>query len=307
MDNTTDIVSNRSSGSKMPARPVTAVWPGRPHPLGAHWDGEGVNFALFSEYAQKVELCLFDASGRREIQRITLKERTDEIWHCYLPEARPGMLYGLRVHGPYEPENGHRFNPNKLLLDPYAREFVGQLKWDHACFGYMIGAEGDDLTFDERDSAAFVPKCVVVDPNYDWKQTTKPLVPWDRTVIYETHVRGYTKLHPGVPEKLRGTFAGLSHHEVIKYVKSLGITTIELLPIHMFVNDSYLLDKGLTNFWGYNSIGFFAADSRYLGDPRRGVHEFKEMVARFHDAGLEVILDVVYNHTAEGNERGPTL
>ena len=280
---------------------------GLPHPRGATWDGKGVNFSLFSSFATKVELCLFDDRGEKELQRIALPEYTDEIWHGYVSGIGPGQVYGYRVHGPYEPEQGHRFNPNKLLLDPYAREYVGQLKWDHACFGYTIGAEGDDLTFDERDSAAFVPKCVVVDSDFDWKQNTRPLVPWDRTIIYETHIRGYTKLHPGVPEALRGTFTGLSTPQVIEYVKSLGITTVELLPIHMFINDSHLLERGLTNYWGYNSIGFFAADPRYFADPMRGVQEFKEMVARLHDAGLEVILDVVYNHTAEGNERGPTL
>ena len=280
---------------------------GLPHPRGATWDGRGVNFSLFSAHATKVELCLFDSDGERELERIELPEYTDEIWHGYVPDLGPGTVYGYRVHGPYEPEQGHRFNPHKLLLDPYAREFVGELKWDPACFGYTIGAEGDDLTFDERDSAPFMPKGVVVDPGFDWQQNTKPLVPWDRTIIYETHVRGYTKQHPAVPDKLRGTFAGMAVPEVIKYVKSLGITSVELLPIHAFVNDSLLLDKGLTNYWGYNSIGFFAADPRYFADPMRGVQEFKEMVARFHDAGIEVILDVVYNHTAEGNERGPTL
>jgi len=280
---------------------------GLPHPRGATWDGNGVNFSLFSSFATRVDLCLFDATGEKELQRIELPEYTDEIWHGYVAGIGPGQVYGYRVHGPYEPEAGHRFNPNKLLLDPYAREYVGQLKWDHAIFGYTIGAEGDDLTFDERDSAPFVPKCVVVDSSFDWQQNSKPLVPWDRTIIYETHVRGFTKLHPAVPEELRGTFTGLSTQKVIEYVKSLGVTTVELLPIHMFINDSHLLERGLTNYWGYNSIGFFAADPRYFSDPMRGVQEFKEMVARLHDAGLEVILDVVYNHTAEGNERGPTL
>jgi glycogen operon protein len=280
---------------------------GLPHPRGATWDGKGVNFSLFSAHASKVELCLFDSHGEREWQRIELPEFTDEIWHGYLEGIGPGAVYGYRVHGPYEPEQGHRFNPNKLLLDPYAREYVGQLRWDHACFGYTIGAEGDDLTFDERDSAPFMPKCVVVDEGFDWQQNRKPLVPWDRTILYETHVRGYTKLHPAVPEALRGKFTGLSVPEVIEYIKSIGITSVELLPIHMFINDSHLLERGLTNYWGYNSIGFFAADPRYFSDPMRGVQEFKEMVLRFHDAGIEVILDVVYNHTAEGNERGPTL
>ncbi|HEY4369404.1 MAG TPA: glycogen debranching protein GlgX [Steroidobacteraceae bacterium] len=280
---------------------------GLPYPRGATWDGEGVNFSLFSAYATKVELCLFSENGEREEQRIELPEYTDEIWHGYLGGIGPGTVYGYRVHGPYEPEQGHRFNPNKLLLDPYAREFIGDLRWDPACFGYTLGAEGDDLTFDERDSAAFVPKCVVVDSGFDWQQNSKPLVPWDRTVLYEAHVRGYTKLHPAVPKALRGTFPGLAVPEVVAYVKSLGVTSIELLPVHMFINDSHLLERGLKNYWGYNSIGFFAADPRYFADPLRGVQEFKEMVARLHDAGLEVILDVVYNHTAEGNERGPTL
>ncbi|MET0987424.1 MAG: glycogen debranching protein GlgX [Steroidobacteraceae bacterium] len=285
----------------------TRLREGLPHPRGATWDGKGANFSLFSAHATKVELCLFDSNGERELERIELPEYTDEIWHGYVPDIGPGTVYGYRVHGPYEPEQGHRFNHNKLLLDPYAREYVGELKWDPACFGYTIGAEGDDLTFDERDSAPFMPKCVVVDPGFDWKQSTKPLVPWDRTIVYETHVRGYTKLHPAVPEGLRGTFGGLAVPEVIKYIKSLGITSIELLPIHALVNDSLLLEKGLSNYWGYNSIGFFAADPRYFADPMQGVQEFKEMVARFHDAGIEVILDVVYNHTAEGNERGATL
>ena len=280
---------------------------GLPYPRGAAWDGHGVNFSLFSAHATKVELCLFDARGETEQQRIELPEYTDEIWHGYIAGIGPGTVYGYRVHGPYAPEAGHRFNPNKLLLDPYARELVGQLRWDHACFGYTIGAPAEDLSFDERDSAPFVPKCVVVDSNFDWKQSVKPLVPWDRTIIYEAHVRGYTKLHPAVPEPLRGTFTGLAVPEVIAHLKALGITTVELLPVQMFINDSHLLERNLTNYWGYNSIAFFAADPRYFADPMRGVQEFKEMVAQLHNAGIEVILDVVYNHTAEGNERGPTL
>ncbi|HEV2673892.1 MAG TPA: glycogen debranching protein GlgX [Aliidongia sp.] len=280
---------------------------GLPHPLGATWDGKGTNFALFSANATKVEVCLFDEDGRREGQRIELPEYTDEIWHGYLPEVGPGQLYGYRVHGPYAPEEGHRFNPNKLLLDPYARAHVGQLKWNDACFGYTIGHADEDLSFDERDSAIYMPKCVVVDPGFDWQQSHSPRIPWDRTIFYETHVRGYTKRHPAVPEHLRGTFAGLATREVVQHIKSLGVTSVELLPIHMFVNDSQLLDKGLTNYWGYNSLGFFAPDPRYAADPSKSLAEFKDMVARLHDAGLEVILDVVYNHTAEGNERGATL
>jgi glycogen operon protein len=280
---------------------------GTPHLRGAAWDGDGVNFSLFSAHASAVELCLFDANGERELERIALPEYTDEIWHGYLEGAAPGLVYGYRVHGPYEPEQGHRFNPNKLLIDPYARELNGSLTWDPACFGYTIGAENEDLSFDDRDSAPFVPKAVVVDPGFDWLRHVSPRVPWDRTIVYEMHVRGYTRLHPAVAERHRGTFAGLATPQVVDYVKSLGVTTVELMPIHMFLNDGHLLDKGLTNYWGYNSIAFFATDPRYLADPLRGVQEFKQMVARFHDAGLEVILDVVYNHTAEGNERGATL
>ena len=280
---------------------------GLPHPLGATWDGKGTNFALFSANATKVEVCLFDEDGRREGQRIELPEFTDEIWHGYLPEVGPGQLYGYRVHGPYAPDEGHRFNPNKLLLDPYARAHAGQLRWNDACFGYTIGHADEDLSFDERDSAAFMPKCIVVDPGFDWRESHSPRVSWDRTILYETHVRGYTRRHPAVPEALRGTFAGLATPEVVQHIKALGATSVELLPIHLFVNDSQLLDKGLTNYWGYNSLGFFAPDPRYAADPARSLTEFKDMVARLHDAGLEVILDVVYNHTAEGNERGATL
>ena len=275
---------------------------------GAIWDGSGTNFTLFSSAATKVEVCLFDSAGGTEQERIALPEYTDQIWHGYIPDVAPGSVYGFRVHGPYAPAEGHRFNPNKLLLDPYARAHVGQLKWSPECFGYTIGAEGDDLTFDERDSAPFMPKCVVVDPGFDWKgQPRMRQVPWDNTIIYEAHVKGFTKLHPAVPEHHRGTYAGLATKEVIAYVKSLGVTSIELLPVHTFINDNHLLEKGLTNYWGYNSIGFFAPDPRYASAPEQCLREFKEMVASFHDAGLEVILDVVYNHTAEGNERGPTL
>ena len=280
---------------------------GSPDPRGAHWDGLGVNFSLFSANATKVELCLFDDSGRTEQERIELPEYTNEVWHGYLPDARPGTIYAYRVHGPYEPEHGHRFNPNKLVLDPYAKAHVGALRWHPSCFGYTIGAEGDDLTFDMRDNARFMPKCRVIDPAFTWGRERSPRVPWDRTIIYETHVRGFTKLHPAVPERLRGTFSGLGRKEVVDYLHALGITAVELLPVHAFVNDSQLLDKGLTNYWGYNSIGFFAPDPRYSAIPAFVFSEFKEMVARLHDAGIEVILDVVYNHTAEGNERGPTL
>ena len=279
---------------------------GLPHPLGATWDGEGVNFALFSAHATRVELCLFDDTGEREVARIELPEFTDEIWHGYVPGVRPGSIYGYRVHGPYDPANGHRFNPNKLVLDPYARGHFGELEWHPAVFGYRLET-GDDTTFDERDSARHMPKCVVVDPNFDWKgEPGRCSVPWDHTIIYELHMRGYTKLHPKLPAEWRGTYKGLSE-EVAAYIRSLGVTSVELLPVHTFINDSLLLDRGLTNYWGYNSIGFFAPDPRYAHEREQTLREFKEMVARLHDAGLEVILDVVYNHTAEGNERGPTL
>jgi len=276
---------------------------GRPYPLGATWDGKGTNFALFSAHATKVELCLFDAGGR-EIERIELPEFTDEIWHGYLHGLQPGTLYGYRVHGPYVPDEGHRFNPNKLLLDPYAKAHSGHLQWAPEVFGYRIGDPDGDLSFDERDSAPFVPKCMVVD-SASGERPDRLRVPWDMTVIYELHAAGYTKLHPAVPPELRGTIAGLQHPEVVGYIRSLGVTSVELLPVHTFVNDNHLLEKGLTNYWGYNTLGFFAPDPRYFaGHP---VQEFTSMVDRFHAAGLEVIMDVVYNHTAEGNELGPTL
>ena len=291
--------------SKELTQPVTAVWPGRSYPQGATWDGEGVNFALFSEHAEKVELCLFEHSGRREIQRIEMPERTDQVWHCYLPEARPGMLYGYRVHGPYQPENGHRFNAHKLLLDPYARSIVGPMRWSDAHYGYTIGHKREDLSLDRRDSASGMPKCRVIDTAFSWGDDRRPGVPWHDMVIYELHVGGYTKLHPRVPQPLQGTFAGLSCPPVIDYLRRLGVTTIELMPVHAFVDDRPLVERGLRNYWGYNTIGFFAPDMRYCASGN--VAEFKTMVKAMHSAGLEVILDVVYNHTAEGSQQGPTL
>jgi isoamylase len=288
------------------AKRTSRVREGLPFPLGATWTGRGVNFALFSAHASKVELCLFDQGGTREIERIELPEYTDEVWHGFLPDARPGTIYAYRVHGPYEPQHGHRFNHNKLLLDPYAKAIVGDLTWGPAVFGYKMET-GDDLTFDERDSAPVMPKCRVVDPAFTWGEDRPPRTPWEHTIVYETHVRGYTKLHPDVPEEFRGTFRGLSEPEVIAHLRKIGVTTVELLPIHTFVNDSHLADKGLRNFWGYNTISFFAPERDYASVPDFAFAEFKETVARFHDAGLEVVLDVVYNHTAEGNERGPTL
>ncbi|MCW0387555.1 Glycogen operon protein GlgX [Xanthomonas sacchari] len=291
----------------MPVRKLTRrsrIREGLPYPLGATWDGLGVNFALYSAHATKVELCLFDDRGR-EIERIALPEYTDEIWHGYLPDARPGQLYGYRVYGPYAPDDGHRFNPNKLLLDPYAKQLVGELKWAPALFGYTIGHKDADLSFDRRDSAAYMPKCAVIDPAFTWGKDQRPQTPWDSTVIYETHLRGTTMRHPSVPEAWRGTFSGLKVDEVVEHIKRLGMTAVELLPVHAFVDDEYLLKQGLRNYWGYNTIGFFAPHPRYMAT--RTVSEFKQMVARLHSAGLEVILDVVYNHTAEGNELGPTL
>jgi len=284
---------------------MTRITEGLPYPLGATWDGLGVNFALFSANATRVELCLFDSKGERELARVELPEYTDEVWHGYLPDARPYTIYAYRVHGPFAPEAGHRFNPNKLLLDPYARALVGELVWNDAVYGFNPGMPGADITFNDRDSAKYMPKCRVVDPAFTWGRDDPPGVPWEQTIFYETHVRGFTKLHPAVPEALRGTFAGLGTKEIVDYIKQLGVTSVELMPIHAFVNDSVLLEKGLTNYWGYNSIGFFAPDSRYAA--MQPINEFKEMVARFHDAGLEVILDVVYNHTGEGDQRGPTL
>src|SRR6202522_2684618 len=291
----------------MAASLKTKIQEGLPYPRGGTWDGKGTNFAVFSANATKVEVCIFDKTGAQELDRIELHEYTDQIWHGYLADIRPNTVYGYRVHGPYDPNSGHRFNPNKLLLDPYACAHLGGLKWNPAVYGYKMES-ADDSTFDERDSAPFMPKCIVVDPGFDWKgQRGQEQIAWDNTIIYEMHVKGFTEQHPGVPEKLRGTYAGLGTKKVVEYIKALGVTSVELLPIHTFVNDSNLLEKGLTNYWGYNSIGFFAPDPRYAHNPGQSLLEFKEMVSRFHDAGLEVILDVVYNHTAEGNELGPTL
>ncbi len=288
-------------------QPFSAVWPGTPFKRGATWDGEGVNFAIFSEYAERVELCLFDTSGRHEIQRIELIERTDLIWHCYLPEARPGLLYGYRVYGPYDPARGQRFNHHKLLLDPYAKDIVGKVRWNDAHFGYKVGHKNADLSFDRRDNAAYMPKCRVVDSAFTWCDDASPNIPWQDMVVYELHVRGLTKLHPDIPPHLRGTYTGLASEPVITHLKSLGITSVELMPVHTFLDDRYLVEQGLTNHWGYNSIGFFSPDHRYSATPDDVVSEFKTMVKTFHSNGIEVILDVVYNHTAEGNHLGPTL
>jgi glycogen operon protein len=254
---------------------------GLPYPLGATPDGHGVNFALFSAHATAVELCLFSDDGSEERERIPLPEFTDEVWHVYVKGLKPGAVYGYRVHGPYDPGAGYRFNPAKLLLDPYAKAHLGALRWAPEVFGYPMekGAEADaDLERDERDSAPFVPKCIVVDSHFAWSEPTRPRVAWERAIVYETHVRGFTKRHPAVPEDQRGTFAGLGHEAIVEHLKALGVTTIELLPIHTFVNDSNLLDKGLTNYWGYNTIGFFAPDPRYFCKP--AIDEFKTMIDR---------------------------
>lgn len=284
---------------------IDAVWPGSPSPRGATWDGLGVNFALFSEHAERVDLCLFDPTGRHEIRRITLPEQTDQVFHGYLPQARPGQLYGYRVYGPYRPREGHRFNGHKLLLDPYARNIVGQVRWHDALFGYRIEHSEGDLSFDRRDSAPHMPRCKVVESAFTWGDDRRPAVPWHETVIYEAHVRGLTKRHPAVPEALRGTYAGLASAPVIEHLQRLGVTTLELMPVHAFLDDRHLLDGGLRNYWGYNTLGFFAPDHRYSASGK--LNEFKTMVRTLHAAGIEVILDVVYNHTAEGNEFGPTL
>ncbi|MDT8435780.1 MAG: glycogen debranching protein GlgX [Gemmatimonadota bacterium] len=285
------------------------VWPGDPYPLGAVWDGLGVNFAIFSEHAERVELCLFDASSPgREAARIELRERTNNVWHVYLPDVRPGQLYGYRVHGPWDPERGHRFNPAKLLLDPYARAIDGTVGIDDTLFGYERESERADLSRDDRDSAPDVPKCVVVDPAFHWLGDAPPRTPWNRTVIYEAHVKGLTARHPSVPPGLRGTYLGLASEPVIDHLQRLGVTAVELMPVHHHLDEPHLRERGLVNYWGYNTIGFFAPDVRYASDgPGSQVFEFKMMVKALHAAGIEVILDVVYNHTGEGNHLGPTI
>ncbi|HSA63545.1 MAG TPA: glycogen debranching protein GlgX [Nitrospira sp.] len=288
--------------------PRVTTRPGHPYPLGATWDGEGVNFALFSENATAVELCLFDRHDQeKETQTIRIEERTNQVWHVFLPEVRPGQLYGYRVHGPYEPQAGHRFNGNKLLIDPYAKALHGELGWSDSMFGYTIGDPEADLSFDERNNAALVPKSVVVEQAFTWGDDKPLRRPWSETIIYEMHVRGFTAKHPLIQEGLRGTYGALATRPVIEYLQRLGVTAIELLPVHAFIADKHLADKGLANYWGYNTIGFFAPELRYATHPEHAVNQFKTMVKTLHNAGIEVILDVVYNHTAEGNHLGPTL
>ena len=281
------------------------VWPGNSYPLGATWDGRGVNFAIFSAHAEKVELCLFDRAGHHETARIVLPEYTDEVWHGYLPEARPDQLYGYRVYGPYDPANGHRFNANKLLLDPYAKALHGQVQWNDVLFGYRVGGPREDLAFDRRDSARFMPKCRVVETAFTWRDDRPPRTAWEESIILELHVRGFTMTHPEVDPAQRGNFVALASPPVIDYLVELGITAVELLPVHASVPERQLAQRRLTNFWGYNTIAFFAPDPRFL--PTGIIAEVKTAVQRLHDAGIEVFLDVVYNHTGEGNHLGPTL
>ncbi|GGO90037.1 glycogen debranching protein GlgX [Stakelama pacifica] len=276
--------------------------PGSPYPLGANFDGLGVNFAVFSAHAEKIDLCVFDPAGKREIARFELPEWTDEIWHGYLPDARPGLLYGFRAHGRYAPHEGHRFNPNKLLVDPYAKALSGQIRWTDSLHGYRLRSSRKDLSFDRRDSAGSMPKSMVVMDNFDWSGDVRPRTPWSETVIYEAHVKGLTKLMQDVAPGERGTFTGLSHPRVIHHLKTLGVTAVELLPIHAFAQDQFLMEKGLRNYWGYSTLGYFAPEQRY-GE----ANDFRMTVRQLHAAGIEVILDVVYNHTCEGSELGPTL
>jgi glycogen operon protein len=285
--------------------PIPALTAGLPYPLGATWDGLGINFAVFSAHAERIDLCLFDPSGRREIAQLALPEFTDEIWHGYLPNARAGLMYGYRAHGPYQPQAGHRFNPHKLLLDPYARRISGSLRWTDALFGFRVASQRADLSFDRRDSAAGMIKAVVADDGFNWGDDRPPNIPWSETIIYEAHVRGLTMLRDDIRHNERGTFAALADERVIDHLRRLGITAVELMPIHAFVQDRHLLQKGLRNYWGYNTIGFFAIEPRYLSDG--SINEMRVAIRRLHAAGIEVILDVVYNHTAEGNELGPTL
>jgi glycogen operon protein len=286
------------------------AWPGDPYPLGSTWTGVGVNFALFSAHGTKVELCLFDSpNAEKESARIALQEQTDQIWHAFLPDARPNQLYGYRVHGPYEPTAGHRFNPNKIVMDPYAKSVARTIRWADEMFGYTVGHADADLSLDGRDNAAYAPIAAVVDPAFTWGDDRPPRTPWHDTVIYEMHVRGFSIQHPDIPPALRGTYEALTTEAALEHLKRLGVTAIELMPVHHHARDRYLEEKGLTNYWGYNSYGYFAPERRFAASktPAGAVREFKRMVRALHNAGLEVILDVVYNHTAEGNQMGPTL
>ncbi|BDG02090.1 glycogen debranching protein GlgX [Anaeromyxobacter oryzae] len=285
------------------------IWPGRPYPLGARFDGEGTNFAVYSRDAEGIELCLFADDAVKELRRVRLSERTGHVWHAYLPGVGPGTLYGYRAHGPYEPENGHRFNPSKLLVDPYALAISGDTDLQGPVHAYRLGAPEGDLAYDDTDSAAAIPKSVVVGNHYDWEGDRPPRTPWHRSVIYEVHVRGFTMRHPEVPPELRGSYAGFASPPAIEHLVRLGVTAVELLPVHEYTDEAFLQGKGLRNYWGYSTLGFFAPEQRYCTRGSRGeqVAEFRGMVKALHRAGIEVILDVVYNHTCEGNHLGPTL
>ncbi len=289
---------------------AASIQPGNPSPLGATWDGHGVNFAFFSETAEGIDLCLFDeAASPTPTSAIRISQRTDHVWHVYVAGIGPGQRYACRVHGRYDPANGLRFNSSKLLIDPYAKAIEGEVNWDERVYGYRVGGRHEDLRRDHRSNAAFIPRCVVIDPSFDWGEDRPPVIPWNDTIIYELHVKGFTAKHPEIPQPQRGTYAALGSECVIRHLRRLGITAVELLPIHHFVTEQRLAEQGLANYWGYNPIGYFAPASRYSSSGARGqqVAEFKEMVKRLHAAGIEVILDVVYNHTAEGNHLGPTL
>jgi glycogen operon protein len=286
------------------------VWPGQPFPLGATWTGLGVNFAIFSAHATRVELCLFDsANATLPSACVPLPEHTDMVWHGYLPDVRPGQLYGFRVHGPYDPAAGHRFNPHKVVIDPYARSIGRPVRWDDSLFGYRVGDPAADLSFDTTDNAAFAPLAAVIDTSFTWGDDRPPRTPWHKTVIYEMHVKGFTKLHPEIPTALCGTYEALTTEPALDHLLKLGVTAVELMPVHHHSFDRHLVERGLSNYWGYNTLGYFAPDLRYSssGLPAESVREFKRMVKALHSAGLEVILDVVYNHTTEGNQLGPTL
>jgi isoamylase len=293
----------------MPSDCKTRVWPGAPWPLGATWDGEGVNIAVFSAHATSVDLCLFASPGDpNEAERIQLPSRTGNVWHGYLPDVRPGQAYGLRAHGTWRPEDGLRFNKHKLLVDPYAKALTGSFRWDDSLYAYTVGSPHEDLTFDERDSAPYLPRALVLETAFSWGDDRPLQVPWSSTVIYEAHVKGLTMSHPDVPEALRGTYLGVASEPIIEHFHSLGVTAVELLPVHAFVSERGLVEKGLSNYWGYNTLGFFAPHAAYAsGDGGEQVAEFKTMVKKLHRAGIEVILDVVYNHTAEADHQGPTL
>ncbi len=281
------------------------IEPGAFHPLGATWDGQGVNFALFSEHATAVDLCLFDAEGRET--RIPVPYCTVYVWHVYVPGLGPGQRYGWRVHGPYAPERGHRFNPNKLCVDPYARALEGVVDLRGPVYAYPRDRGANDRVFDDRDDAASKPRCVVTDPAFDWSGDRSPRVPWHDTVIYEVHVKSFTKLQSLVPERLRGTYLGLASDASIEHLRSLGVTTVELMPVHEHLDEPGVAARGLTNYWGYNTLAFFAPDRRFVTPGGDAVREFKEMVKRLHAGGIEVVLDVVYNHSCEGDELGPTV